>query len=372
MGLQEVMLARMKQSHGLSRPHAGSFARREQLPALPGTIRDAYALKQQRLAPASARPSYKQPPPRRRRRAAVDEREDTILKPRRASTWRERVAAPLRAAAPAARRQPEAPRLEPARRRDEPRLEPARRRPVEPSLEPARRRSEAPRFEPARRGPVEPNVNAQPARLTAAALAAHERQPRAPPAPTGAGRFVASPPRAREPPPREPPRPRQALPPIQKLPQGGQDRGPSKRFADRVSAAGKGVASKPDTAFFKQRRACWDKKIQFKYGKSDALSWERKAGDEKYDPSPAAPIDYEKHYRQLQTERAHNKQLRLKNSASTLRLGDHANDYWHSNHELFSGRVTGGELGRQRAENARKKRQLASSTLTLGDDPDYY
>ena len=88
MGLQEVMLARMKQSHGLSRPHAGSFARREQLPALPGTIRDAYALKQQRLAPASARPSYKQPPPRRRRRAAVDEREDTILKPRRASTWR--------------------------------------------------------------------------------------------------------------------------------------------------------------------------------------------------------------------------------------------------------------------------------------------
>ena len=114
------MLARMKQSHGLSRPHAGSFARREQLPALPGTIRDAYALKQQRLAPASARPSYKQPPPRRRRRAAVDEREDTILKPRRASTWRERVAAPLRAAAPAARRQPEAPRLEPARRRDEP------------------------------------------------------------------------------------------------------------------------------------------------------------------------------------------------------------------------------------------------------------
>ena len=108
------------------------------------------------------------------------------------------------------------------------------------------------------------------------------------------------------------------------------------------------------------------------YGKSDALSWERKAGDEKYDPSPAAPIDYEKHYRQLQTERAHNKQLRLKNSASTLRLGDHANDYWHSNHELFSGRVTGGELGRQRAENARKKRQLASSTLTLGDDPDYY
>ena len=87
-----------------------------------------------------------------------------------------------------------------------------------------------------------------------------------------------------------------------------------------------------DTAFFKQRRACWDKKIQFKYGKSDALSWERKAGDEKYDPSPAAPIDYEKHYRQLQTERAHNKQLRLKNSASTLRLGDHANDYWHSNH----------------------------------------
>ena len=62
MGLQEVMLARMKQSHGLSRPHAGSFARREQLPALPGTIRDAYALKQQRLAPASARPSYKQPP----------------------------------------------------------------------------------------------------------------------------------------------------------------------------------------------------------------------------------------------------------------------------------------------------------------------
>ena len=346
MGLQEVMLARMKQSHGLSRPHAGSFARREQLPALPGTIRDAYALKQQRLAPASARPSYKQPPPRRRRRAAVDEREDTILKPRRASTWRERVAAPLRAAAPAARRQPEAPRLEPAqRRRDEPRLEPARRRPVEPS--------------------------GQPARLTAAALAAHERQPRAPPAPTGAGRFVAAPPRAREPPPREPPRPRQALPPIQKLPQGGQDRGPSKRFADRVSAAGKGVASKPDTAFFKQRRACWDKKIQFKYGKSDALSWERKAGDEKYDPSPAAPIDYEKHYRQLQTERAHNKQLRLKNSASTLRLGDHANDYWHSNHELFSGRVTGGELGRQRAENARKKRQLASSTLTLGDDPDY-
>ena len=347
MGLQEVMLARMKQSHGLSRPHAGSFARREQLPALPGTIRDAYALKQQRLAPASARPSYKQPPPRRRRRAAVDEREDTILKPRRASTWRERVAAPLRAAAPAARRQPEAPRLEPAqRRRDELRLEPARRRPVEPS--------------------------GQPARLTAAALAAHERQPRAPPAPTGAGRFVASPPRAREPPPREPPRPRQALPPIQKLPQGGQDRGPPKRFADRVSAAGKGVASKPDTAFFKQRRACWDKKIQFKYGKSDALSWERKAGDEKYDPSPAAPIDYEKHYRQLQTERAHNKQLRLKNSASTLRLGDHANDYWHSNHELFSGRVTGGELGRQRAENARKKRQLASSTLTLGDDPDYY
>ena len=347
MGLQEVMLARMKQSHGLSRPHAGSFARREQLPALPGTIRDAYALKQQRLAPASARPSYKQPPPRRRRRAAVDEREDTMLKQRRASTWRERVAAPLRAAAPAARQQPEAPRLEPAqRRRDEPRLEPARRRPVEPS--------------------------GQPARLTAAALAAHERQPRAPPAPTGAGRFVASPPRAREPPPREPPRPRQALPPIQKLPQGGQDRGPSKRFADRVSAAGKGVASKPDTAFFKQRRACWDKKIQFKYGKSDALSWERKAGDEKYDPSPAAPIDYEKHYRQLQTERAHNKQLRLKNSASTLRLGDHANDYWHSNHELFSGRVTGGELGRQRAENARKKRQLASSTLTLGDDPDYY
>ena len=219
---------------------------------------------------------------------------------------------------------------------------------------------------------MEPNVNAQPARLTAAALAAHERQPRAPPAPTGVGRFVASPPRAREPPPREPPRPRQALPPIQKLPQGGQDRGPSKRFADRVSAAGRGVASKPDTAFFKQRRACWDKKIQFKYGKSDALSWERKAGDEKYDPSPAAPIDYEKHYRQLQTERAHNKQLRLKNSASTLRLGDHANDYWHSNHELFSGRVTGGELGRQRAENARKKRQLASSTLTLGDDPDYY
>ena len=137
MGLQEVMLARMKQSHGLSRPHAGSFARREQLPALPGTIRDAYALKQQRLAPASARPSYKQPPPRRRRRAAVDEREDTILKPRRASTWRERVAAPLRAAAPAARRQPEAPRLEePARRRDEPRLEPARRRPVEPSGQP--------------------------------------------------------------------------------------------------------------------------------------------------------------------------------------------------------------------------------------------
>ena len=354
MGLQEVMLARMKQSHGLSRPHAGSFARREQLPALPGTIRDAYALKQQRLAPASARPSYKQPPPRRRRRAAVDEREDTILKPRRASTWRERVAAPLRAAAPAARRQPEAPRLEPARRRDEPSFE--RRRPVDPSHE--------------RRRPVE--TDAQPARLTAAALAAHERQPRAPPAPTGVGRFVASPPRAREPPPREPPRPRQALPPIQKLPQGGQDRGPSKRFADRVSAAGKGVASKPDTAFFKQRRACWDKKIQFKYGKSDALSWERKAGDEKYDPSPAAPIDYEKHYRQLQTERAHNKQLRLKNSASTLRLGDHANDYWHSNHELFSGRVTGGELGRQRAENARKKRQLASSTLTLGDDPDYY
>ena len=79
MGLQEVMLARMKQSHGLSRPHAGSFARREQLPALPGTIRDAYALKQQRLAPASARPSYKQPPPRRRRRAAVDEREDCLL-----------------------------------------------------------------------------------------------------------------------------------------------------------------------------------------------------------------------------------------------------------------------------------------------------
>ena len=101
MGLQEVMLARMKQSHGLSRPHAGSFARREQLPALPGTIRDAYALKQQRLAPASARPSYKQPPPRRRRRAAVDEREDTILKPRRASTWRERVAA--RSGATAAR-----------------------------------------------------------------------------------------------------------------------------------------------------------------------------------------------------------------------------------------------------------------------------
>ena len=124
-----------------------------------------------------------------------------------------------------------------------------------------------------------------------------------------------------------------------------------------MSAAGKGVASKPDTAFFKQRRACWDKKIQFKYGKSDALSWERKAGDEKYDPSPAAPIDYEKHYRQLQTERAHNKQLRLKNSASTLRLGDHANDYWHSNHELFSGRVTGGAIrqaaGGERAQKAR-------------------
>ena len=95
MGLQEVMLARMKQSHGPSRPHAGSFARREQLPALPGTIRDAYALKQQRRA-GPARPSYSS----RRREAApaaVDEREDTILKPRRASTWRERVAAAPRA-----------------------------------------------------------------------------------------------------------------------------------------------------------------------------------------------------------------------------------------------------------------------------------
>ena len=200
----------------------------------------------------------------------VYEREDTILKPRRASTWRERVAAPLRAAAPAARRQPEAPRLEPAQRR--PRraaLEPARRRPVEP----------------ARRQPV--RTSGQPARLTAAALAAHERQPRAPPAPTGVGRFVA--PRAREPPPREPPRPRQALPPIQKLPQGGQDRGPSKRFADRVSAAGKGVASKPGHGLLQTAARVLGQKntIQVRQVRRALVGAEGRR--RKRDPSPAAP-----------------------------------------------------------------------------------
>ena len=79
-------------------------------------------------------------------------------------------------------------------------------------------------------------------------------------------------------------------------------------------------------------------------------------------------IDYEKHYRQLQTERAHNKQLRLKNSASTLRLGDHASDYWHSTTSCFPGRVTGGELQAASGKRAQET-TVASSTLTLGDDP---
>ena len=129
MGLQEVMLARMKQSHGRPPP---SSRRREQLPALPGTIRDAYALKQR---PAGlARPSYNRRRGGGARGAAVDEREDTILKPRRASTWRERAAAPLRAAAPRTARRAEA--RPAAARRAAPR--PARRQPVEPNGQPAR------------------------------------------------------------------------------------------------------------------------------------------------------------------------------------------------------------------------------------------
>ena len=218
MGLKEVMLARMKQSHGLSRPRRQLRQARAAARAA-GTIRDAYALKQQRLAPpASARPSQ-QPPPRPRRRAAVDEREDTILKPRRASTWRERVAAPLRAW-----RRPrddgtpgsaEARAGAKAARRAAPRAGAARR--TEPRASTAT--VEAPRPEPARRGqraqPAPDGRGVGGATMAAARAAGADRR--------GPLRGVAA--GAREPPPRAPPRPRQALPPIQKLPQGGQDRG---------------------------------------------------------------------------------------------------------------------------------------------------
>ena len=381
MGLHDVMLARMKLSHGLTRGHrahqeGGSFSRREQLPALPNTLRGAYALKQKQItARGPARTSYKQPPPRRRRRPPRDDREDTIIEP--------------------PRRRAERLQNDPRRRASDWKSEPPRRRLPPRQAAPA---------EPARR--QEPtrdtfDARSRPARLTAEALAAHER-PHAPPTHVREppARRVAPPPvrvpplRLREPPPHvrepravpsvqepparqaspqtvpivRPPQQRQALPPLQKLP----DKSPSKRFADRVSCAGKGVASKPDRDFFLRRRENHDKKMAFKYGKNDNLSWERKAGDEKYDPPPHAPVDYAKHYRTLQGERENNRQLRMKNSASTLRLGDHAPDYWRSNHELFAGRVSGGELGRQRAENILTKQRASSSTLTLGDDPDYY
>ena len=54
MGLEEVMLARMKQSHGLSRPHAGSFARREALLLERVGVADRARQRGQLLAPGEA------------------------------------------------------------------------------------------------------------------------------------------------------------------------------------------------------------------------------------------------------------------------------------------------------------------------------
>ena len=142
MGLQEVMLARMKQRHGLSRPHAGSFARREQLPALPGTIRDAYALKQQRLraglgaAVLQAAAAAAAAPRRGRRARGHDPQTAAGVDVARARGRAAARGGARGAGAAAARR---AASRAGARRRDEPRLEPARR--LKPVVEPARRAS---------------------------------------------------------------------------------------------------------------------------------------------------------------------------------------------------------------------------------------
>jgi len=84
-------------------------------------------------------------------------------------------------------------------------------------------------------------------------------------------------------------------------------------------------------------------------------------------------VDYKQHFALIAGERANNKACRVKNSASTLSIGHegHKDQYWTSGHDLWAGRVTGGEIGQQRRENAKKKRQLQGSTLVLGSDQDY-
>ena len=148
----------------------------------------------------------------------------------------------------------------------------------------------------------------------------------------------------------------------------------SKRYSDRVCCAGTGVPSAPDAAFFEQKRKLWEKKIAFKYGGGKALEWEAKPGDEKHDPPPDVVIDYEKHWSQISSERASNKKRAIKNSRSSLVLGDetYKDPYWTSGHDLFSGRVGGGEIAEQRKRNAAKRKQLCGSTLVLGADSEYF
>ena len=159
-----------------------------------------------------------------------------------------------------------------------------------------------------------------------------------------------------------------ALPPV------GDASPVSKRYTDRVCCAGTGVASAPDRAFFEQKRKLWEKKIAFKYGGGKALEWEAKPGDEKHDPPPDVVIDYEKHWSQISSERASNKKRAIKNSRSSLVLGDetYKDPYWTSGHDLFSGRVGGGEIAEQRKRNATKRKQLCGSTLVLGADSEYF
>lgn len=146
----------------------------------------------------------------------------------------------------------------------------------------------------------------------------------------------------------------------------------SKRF-ERTSCAGAGVASQPDEAFFRARRDIRHKAILFRYGGRNPLEWTDK--DTKWDPPIVEPIDYAKHGRDLSLDRRRNRERAQCNSRSTIAFGDDeasaADAYWTSGRDLYAGRIRGADLLLQRQQNARRRTELAASSLVLGEDPDY-
>jgi hypothetical protein len=147
----------------------------------------------------------------------------------------------------------------------------------------------------------------------------------------------------------------------------------SKRYTDRVCCAGTGVGSKPDKAFFEQKRALWEKKIKFKYGDGDnPLAWAGTTA--KFDPPAEIEIDYKAQCGQIASERVANKKQAQKNSRSSLVLGDekYKDAYWTSGADLFSGRVGGVEIAEQRKRNAKIAKIASGSTVVLGSDADYF